>query len=129
MAEHYKGIFKLTEECGEVLQIIGKLGPFPHGRHPDGGEDLRVRLEKELADLQAAILYFQIENKLNPMKGRREVKLANFKQWGMTGIDDGEFDLPDSVADHLVTIKGYRTIGHFRNGFTRFRKEDDGQKT
>lgn len=128
MAEHYKGIFKLIEECGEVLQIAGKLGPFPHERHPDGGEDLRERLQKELADLQAAILYVQMENKLNPMKGRRELKLANFNQWGMTGIEDGNFDIPNHFVDEFGLSAEFEIVGQFRHGYTRFRAKGHGKK-
>jgi len=126
MAEHYKGIFKLIEECGEVLQIAGKLGPFPHGRHPDGGEDLRERLQKELADLQAAILYVQIENKLNPMTLRREYKLANFNSWGLTGIGDNEFDIPNSLVNEFCLLHDFEIVGEFVHDYTRFRKKGNG---
>lgn len=34
--EHWKGIGKLIEECGEVLQVAGKAIAFPRGPHPDG---------------------------------------------------------------------------------------------
>ena len=54
----WRGIHKLTEEIGELGQVIGKLGEFPSGNHPDGGPQLRQRLEEELADVEAAILYF-----------------------------------------------------------------------
>lgn len=45
----------LFEECGEVIQVCGKI--VRHGfdsRHPDGGEDNRRLLEKELGDLKLA---------------------------------------------------------------------------
>jgi NTP pyrophosphatase (non-canonical NTP hydrolase) len=49
----------LAEECGEVVQIIGKV--LRHGydsRHPSAmdGPDNRAMLIKELGDLRAAIL-------------------------------------------------------------------------
>lgn len=45
----------LAEECGEVIQVIGKI--LRHGyesRHPDGGPTNRQLLEKELGDVFAA---------------------------------------------------------------------------
>lgn len=42
----------LAEECGEVVQIIGKI--LRHGRasvHPEGWESNNTLLEKELGDL------------------------------------------------------------------------------
>lgn len=52
-----QGLAKLVEECGEVLQVAGKLLAYPEGAHPDGGEDLRLRLQKELADMTAAAIF------------------------------------------------------------------------
>lgn len=46
----------LAEECGEVIQVIGKI--LRHGyesRHPNGGPTNRELLEKELGDVDAAI--------------------------------------------------------------------------
>lgn len=45
----------LAEECGEVVQVIGKI--LRHGYescHPNGGDSNRVLLERELGDLLAA---------------------------------------------------------------------------
>lgn len=51
----WPGVSKLTEECGEVLQIVGKLmGTGGETRHWDG-QDLARALEIELGDLLAAI--------------------------------------------------------------------------
>lgn len=90
MTEVYKGYFKLVEEIGEVLQNLGKLGPFITGDHPDGGGPIRPRLEKELVDLDAAITYFASVNDLLMDHDRRLDKLRKFKYWGLTGLDDGE---------------------------------------
>jgi NTP pyrophosphatase (non-canonical NTP hydrolase) len=46
----------LAEECGEVIQVIGKI--LRHGyqsNHPNGGPANRVLLEGELGDVSAAI--------------------------------------------------------------------------
>jgi hypothetical protein len=50
----WPGLSKLVEECGEVLQVAGKVLAFPDGDHPDG-ESVSARLSKETADLAAAI--------------------------------------------------------------------------
>jgi NTP pyrophosphatase (non-canonical NTP hydrolase) len=45
---------KLAEECGEVVQVIGKI--LLHGwdsRHPDGGPTNRELLQMELGDIEA----------------------------------------------------------------------------
>lgn len=47
---------KLAEECGEVIQVIGKI--ITHGyesRHPDGGPTNRELLAKEIGDIRAAV--------------------------------------------------------------------------
>lgn len=82
----WRGIFKLVEEVGELLQVLGKLGAFPTGEHPDGGPPLRDRLEAELADVQAAIEYFRVENKLKRLPERTEGKLKRFFGWVLTGV-------------------------------------------
>lgn len=46
----------LAEECGEVIQVIGKiLRHGLHSRHPNGGPDNKELLTKELGDIRAAI--------------------------------------------------------------------------
>lgn len=88
----WRGIHKLTEECGEVLQVLGKLGPYPDGQHPDGGPDLAVRLEEELADLRAAIQYVVQANGLDARRIaiRQGQKLKKFEGWVLTGLNPGE---------------------------------------
>jgi hypothetical protein len=48
------GLSKLVEECGEVVQAVGKImGAHGFVTHWDGS-DLKERLEDEMADLWAA---------------------------------------------------------------------------
>jgi len=86
--EHWRGIGKVIEECGEVLQLLGKAIPFPTGDHPDGQGEVRSRLEAEIADLYAAMDYFIETNHLDPevIDGRYVQKLEQFRAWGLTGI-------------------------------------------
>ncbi len=79
----WPGISKLLEECGELTQVAGKLlGSGGATRHWDG-TDLRQRLEEELADLEAAILFLKQHNELDTgaIAVRVAKKLALFNQW------------------------------------------------
>lgn len=96
--ERWRGIGKLVEECGEVLQLLGKTIAFPTGDHPDGKGTLRERLPEELSDLKAAIEYFEDQNELRVNVARTARKLALFQEWGLTGVHD----LRPAPIDELV---------------------------
>lgn len=83
MALHNRGLSKLVEEAGEVLQVAGKLQAYPSGVHPDGGKDLHLRLEDELADLYAAMKVVEVKFKLNRrgISLRSAEKLILFMKW------------------------------------------------
>jgi len=87
-SEMWMGIGKLIEECGEVLQLCGKLILFPDGDHPDGNGDLSVRIEEELADLHAAMRYFILVNNLNTKRisERSDRKMEKFHEWQLVGL-------------------------------------------
>lgn len=77
------GLSKLIEECGEVLQVAGKLiatGGTPN--HWDG-TDLHQEMQDELADLQAAIVFFGSRNGIDfgRFSERTEAKLELYKKW------------------------------------------------
>lgn len=88
MTVKWRGIHKLTEECGEVLQLLGKLGAFPDGNHPDEKGNLIDRLEGEITDLYVALNYFASENGLNIDQTRYQKKLKLFREWKLSGIKD-----------------------------------------
>jgi NTP pyrophosphatase (non-canonical NTP hydrolase) len=79
----WPGISKLVEELGEVAQVAGKL--IATGGRPAhwDGTNLRVRLEDELADLEAAIAFVIQRNGLDAdrIAERREAKLRLFREW------------------------------------------------
>jgi NTP pyrophosphatase (non-canonical NTP hydrolase) len=55
-----KGLAKLTEELGELQQVVGKkLAYFSNDNnlHPDGKGDLNKRLEEEMGDVWGAISF------------------------------------------------------------------------
>lgn len=105
----WRGIFKAIEEIGElnieladlqvllsevqrgtgkISQLLGKLGPFPSGEHPDGKGHLKDRLEDELGDLLGILQYFSEHGELdlNKIDARARTKYDKFKEWGLDGI-------------------------------------------
>lgn len=83
----WPGISKLIEECGEVLQVAGKIigmGPAADYTHWDG-----THLIEELGDLLAAVDYVRAHNLfgLAPSEAgrridaRRDAKFALFQTW------------------------------------------------
>lgn len=79
----WPGLAKLTEECGELLQVAGKLMAFPDGAHPDGAGDLVERLLSELADVGAVVEYVVKANHLDHDRffARMRKKVARFVEW------------------------------------------------
>ena len=74
----------LAEECGEVVQMVGKI--LRHGynsKHPDTGEMNRTLLENEIGDLFAAIeLMLKAEDLYKPsIIDAAAAKLAKVDQW------------------------------------------------
>lgn len=88
MAEVFNGFFKLQEEMGELNQVLGKLGAFPNGKHPDDKGHLNDRLHEEIGDVYAALDYFVYMNGLDKMRilERKSEKLELFHEWNMAGI-------------------------------------------
>lgn len=83
MAMSERGLTKLMEECGEVIQVAAKLIAYPSGVHPDGGKDLYLRLEEELADLAASSYFVNEKLVLNSttIHERAKKKLEMFRKW------------------------------------------------
>jgi NTP pyrophosphatase (non-canonical NTP hydrolase) len=79
----WPGISKLVEECGEVLQVAGKLmgsrGQVEHWNV----ENLKCALEDEIADLMAAcdfVIHF-CRLRVEHISARRKRKLDTFSKW------------------------------------------------
>lgn len=90
-APKWPGIAKLVEECGEVLQVCGKLMMTDGERveHWDGS-NLRVRLIEELADVSAATQFvwnMVLDDKERERFSRRfKEKLSLFNKWHRDGV-------------------------------------------
>jgi hypothetical protein len=84
----WPGISKLIEECGEALQMCGKIAAFPFlarwEKHPDG-HGIHARLMNEIADLEAIIWYVKRHNfteaERKIMRERRDHKIQRFRRW------------------------------------------------
>jgi len=79
----WPGISKLIEECGEVIQVAGKLlGSRGEPKHWDGS-DLKVRIEEELGDLLGAMRFVVARCRLDAeaVERRALVKQATFDRW------------------------------------------------
>jgi NTP pyrophosphatase (non-canonical NTP hydrolase) len=81
----WPGLAKLSEECGELTQVIGKIMAFPDpdAIHPDGQGKLHDRLTAEMADVMAACEYVMEFNsvKKGKVKDRIRMKIARFVKW------------------------------------------------
>lgn len=77
------GVAKLIEECGELQQVLGKkLAMWDQDEHWDGS-NLRMRMQEEMADVQAAITFVIKQMGLNQfiIDDRRRDKLKLFETW------------------------------------------------
>jgi len=82
-SDDWNGLSKLIEECGEAVQVAGKIiGAEGEPEHWDG-TNLRDRLTDELADVIAAIEYVTVKNGLDidAMRARADEKLIRFRKW------------------------------------------------
>lgn len=79
----HNGLSKLIEECGEVLQVAGKLLQYPEGEHPDGKGDLLMRLQHEMGDTVAAMSYvcLRLDISQDAVEDHAAAKFALFRQW------------------------------------------------
>jgi|LNFM01.1.fsa_nt_gb hypothetical protein len=93
--EVWFGIGKLTEECGELQQVIGKAMAFPIDPHPDSEGPLHLRFIDEISDVLAASDYFIERNNLpqDHINDRRQAKLNLFRTWNLSGIRTASLSL------------------------------------
>lgn len=80
-SEVWPGLAKLSEEMGELQQVIGKLMAYPSGEHPDDAGPLRSRLRDEMGDLYAALDYVRAHNVVGDVEARRNAKFLRFERW------------------------------------------------
>jgi len=78
----WPGLGKASEECGELLQLLGRLIAYPEDEHPSG-RDPAEGLVDEIGDLQAALEYLVAVNPIDALavRERKGRKLALFMRW------------------------------------------------
>ena len=100
----YEGIYKLIEELGELQdvlgalqqhigrlqQALGKLGTCGDGEHWDGKGKMRARIIEEIADVRAALGYFEKYAGLDRDMKRVQDKRAKFEKWKLKGLSNGQ---------------------------------------
>jgi hypothetical protein len=91
-SDNWPGLAKLVEEIGELNQVLGKIMGGGGDTTYWDGTDLRVNLTEELADVEAALLFFSESNldklRINgefygPYNARVQYKLGKFYEWHM----------------------------------------------
>ena len=86
--DKWKGICKLVEELGELQQVLGKILAYPNLDHPT--DNLKAKILEEVADVEAALLYFKSKNlsnsEIDQVFIRSVDKLEKFNTWDMSGI-------------------------------------------
>lgn len=97
----WPGMAKLVEECGEVIQVAGKL-MMTHGSPAHWTGNLRELLLDEVADVEAAIVFLSRHNMTDTerrdMCRRVTAKVAKFEQWH----EDFDADPPPPIAQPPV---------------------------
>lgn len=79
----WPGLSKLAEECGEVVQVVGKLMATGGAAEHWDGTNLHNRLLDELADLCAAIGFvidWNFGGDVTPERYRAYVDRLNYKR-------------------------------------------------
>jgi NTP pyrophosphatase (non-canonical NTP hydrolase) len=101
-SQEWAGLSKLSEECGETVQVIGKLIATDGNSNHWDGSDLYDRIEEEIADVLAAAQFVIDYNGLDQkaITQRMNQKYALFSEWHkdtLSPVDD-KFDYCDSES-------------------------------
>jgi NTP pyrophosphatase (non-canonical NTP hydrolase) len=86
----HRGLVKLMEECGELIQVAAKkITRMDSDDHWDGAGSLACRLQTEMGDVLAAITVvkenFGLDDELIML--RAESKVALFRTWMAEDVD------------------------------------------
>lgn len=77
-SQDWPGLAKLAEECGELVQVIGRI---IQGYHPNG--ELLHNLIDEMGDVRASLIFVCESNGI-PKKAvhdRADIKLEKYRGW------------------------------------------------
>lgn len=62
------GLYKVIEECSELIQELIKLHSYPNGKHPRRRRNLKISTEEEAGDVLGSLNYFIDKNGLDRTK-------------------------------------------------------------
>lgn len=85
----HKGLVKLMEECGEVIQVAAKLVECETNPNSDTKEALVLRLEEEIADANAAMLFVvndTMKLSMNRIHVRCVEKRKKYNEWNAEAL-------------------------------------------
>jgi hypothetical protein len=83
-SQRWPGLAKIIEEASELTTVAGKLIATGGQVEYWDGAPLNKRLEEEIADLEAALMFFLINNpqiSQLAIQERKKIKLARFMGW------------------------------------------------
>lgn len=81
-SKKWNGLAKLSEESGEVVQVIGKLTATGGEAEHWDGTNLRDRLIEEIGDVLAACVFVgEYNGFIDEIGVRAATKLTIFRQW------------------------------------------------
>lgn len=86
----WAGLAKIVEETGELNQVIGKLMANNGEDIHFSGDNLREKLEEELSDALAAILFAIMHNSdldIEQVGKRTGKKIARFMDWHKQNLE------------------------------------------
>lgn len=102
----WPGLSKVVEECGEVLQVAGKLmGTAGDINHWDGKGPLDVRMAEEVCDLFAAcVAFFQLNgfDGIEAYMQREMDKYHTFLRWHAEALEQPEDKVTEPESDVAI---------------------------
>jgi len=100
------GLAKLTEEIGELIQVVGKKIAYTDGTHPDGKGDLNSRMQEEMGDVIAAIrfVFGKLELDIDAVNAIAEYELTPAFLNGLPQLVRSLGSLSYSASDMMISI-------------------------
>lgn len=120
-------LFLIMEECGEIVQVIGKI--LRHGyeeHHPDNQEESnRMLLEKELGDLSAVVEMAIKAKDLNP-ETSTQCEIAKTQRIGKYLHHQNKEPKLFEIGEEVLVYDRYRFAIPLRAKVKNFSNSNDG---
>jgi len=114
-SRNWPGMAKVIEECGELMQVMGKIMSGGGSTEYWDGTNLRLKLLEELADVNAALLFFGVINNIPygtggaPEMGgmneyewyneRKTYKYLKFMEWHQKQLEENYGPTPPTYIE------------------------------